>query len=37
MRKTLKTGECLEVEDSFYLWFLQKRNRHTSITGKSFV
>lgn len=33
-RKTLKTGEFPQVEDSLYFWFLQERNRHTPISGE---
>lgn len=33
-RKTLKTGEFPQVEDSLYAWFLQERNRHTPISGE---
>lgn len=33
-RKTLKTGEFPQVEDSLYFWFLQERKRHTPISGE---
>jgi len=33
-RKTLKTGEFPEVEDALFLWFWQKLNRCTPISGK---
>ncbi|KAL4142187.1 hypothetical protein QTP88_004696 [Uroleucon formosanum] len=32
--KTLRTGEFPEVEDVLYLWFWQKLNRRTPISGK---
>lgn len=34
LRKTMKTGEFPQVEDSLYLWFLQERKRHTPISGE---
>lgn len=32
-RKTVKTGECPEMENALFTWFMQERARHTPLSG----
>ncbi|CAG4987678.1 unnamed protein product [Parnassius apollo] len=33
-RKTLKVGDCPKMENALYMWFLQRRSKHTPISGE---
>lgn len=33
-RKTLKVGDCPKMENALYLWFIQRRSKHTPISGE---
>lgn len=33
-RKTLKVGDCPKMENALYMWFIQRRSKHTPISGE---
>ncbi|XP_015187494.1 PREDICTED: jerky protein homolog-like [Polistes dominula] len=33
-RKTLRVGDCPMMENALYMWFMQRRSKHTPISGE---